>query len=406
MPSYSYIAKNTKGQPKTGSLEAKDKHELAKILREEGYILITASSKKEVEPKKTVFSIPFLNQVSLVDKIFFCRNLKVMVTAGVSLPRSLKILSQQTKNQKFKKAILDISEEIIKGQNFSESLKKYPIIFPELFSSMVKVGEESGTLEQALTILTQQMEKEHELKSKIMGAMIYPSVIIIAMIGVGILMLVLVIPSLAETFNELGVELPLTTRIIIAIGNFTAKFWYLMPLIIIALIVFSRMIVKTKNGKRVFDFLVLRIPVVGKIIIKTNSAYTVRTLSSLIESGLPIVRALEVVSGVLGNIYFKEVMQEAAREVKEGAKLAEILKKYKNVYPSLVIQMIEIGEETGETSTILEKLADFYEEEVFNATKNLSVIIEPVLMLIIGAVIGFFAISMIQPIYSMMGTLQ
>lgn len=405
MPRYSYIAKTIKGQPKTGFLETKDKHELAKILREEGYILISASSKGEAGPKKRIaISLSFFNKVSLVEKIFFCRNLKVMVSAGVSLPRSLKILSKQTKNKKFKKAILDISEQIIKGQNFSKSLKKYPSIFPELFSSMVEVGEESGTLEDVLDILTQQMEKEHELKSKIKGAMIYPSVIIAAMLGIGILMLVLVVPKLAQTFDDLGLELPLSTRIVIALGGFMAQFWYLMPLIIIVSIVLLRVIVKTKTGKLAVDSIVLKIPVIGEIIRKTNSAYTVRTLSSLIKSGLPIVRALEVVSGVLSNIHFKRVMIEAAEQVKKGSKLAEVLKKH-NVYPYLVVQMIEIGEETGETSTILEKLADFYEEEVFNATKNLSVIIEPVLMLVIGAAIGFFAVSMIQPIYSMIGAL-
>jgi len=406
VPYYSYIAKSFKGEPKTGVLEAKNEHELARILRKEGYILISTESEgKAVKKKKIRISIPFLDRVSLVQKIMFTRNLRVMMGAGVSLIRALKILSLQSESKRLKKALLEIREEIIKGKNFSDTLSKYPNIFSNLFCSMVKVGEESGTLEQVLDNLIQHMEKEHELKSKIKGALIYPAVIITAMIGIGILMLIMVVPKLAETFEELGMDLPITTRFVIVMGSFSAKFWYLFPLIFLFLLILLRIAVKTKTGKLIIDTLVLKIPVIASLIRKTNSAYTVRTLSSLIASGVPIVKCLELVSGSLGNIYYKRAMLDAAEQVKKGGKLAEVLKKYENIYPILVIQMIEVGEETGETSSILEKLADFFEDEVANTTKNLSTVIEPVLMLVIGAAVGFFAISMIQPIYSMVGSL-
>ena len=403
MPRYSYIAKTLTGEQRSGVLEAKDRYELARSLRKEGCVLIKADSEEETQRKKKLpVSIPFLNRVSLIEKIMFTRNLRVMVAAGLSLPRALKILAEQSKNKKFRKTILNVREGIIKGKSFSDCLNQYPDIFSELFISMIKVGEESGTLEEVLRVLTDQMERNHEIRSKVKGAMVYPAVIISAMVLIGASMLILVVPKLSLIFSELEIELPLTTRIVIGLGNFLAKFWYLLPLAILFFIFLLRVVLKTKIGKLVCDALVLKIPIVAPIIKKINSAYTVRTLSSLISAGVSLVRALEVVSGTLGNVYYKEALLKAAKQVEKGNKLAEILKQYENIYPTLVIQMIEVGEETGETSTILKKLAEFFEEEVANTTKNLSAIIEPVLMLFIGAVVGFFAVSMIQPIYGMM----
>ena len=405
MPHYSYIAKTLEGEPRSGTMEAKNERELAKILRQEGCILIKTNLEEEGLKKGLSISIPFIGWIPLTEKIMFARNLGVMISAGVSLPRALNILAVQSKNKKFKKAIFKIKEEIIQGKSFSETLEKYPDIFSELFCSMLKVGEETGTMEDVLKVLTGQMEKEHEIRAKIKGAMIYPAVIILAMLGIGIVMLIMVVPKLASVFSELNVELPLTTKMVIYIGNFLAKFWYTVPFGALVLVVLLKMVPKTKLGKLVFDTLVLKLPIISPIIKKTYSAHTVRTLSSLIIAGVPIVRSLEIVSNSLENLYYKKAIAEAAGQVRKGGKLAEALKGREALYPNLVFQMLEVGEETGETADILKKLAEFYEEEVANVTKNLSAVIEPVLMLIIGAVVGFFAISMIQPIYSMMGTL-
>lgn len=406
MPKYFYTAKSLKGEDRSGTLEAKDKSELARVLRQEGYVLISASLEgEEIKRKKFKISLPFLGRVSLTEKMMFTKNLQVMIAAGISLPRTLGILALQTKSKKFEKALFNVAEEITRGKSFSDSLQKHPDIFSELFISMVKVGEEAGTLEEVLKTLTQQMEREYELKSKIKGAMIYPAVIICAMIGIGFLMLVMVVPKLAETFRDLNVELPPTTKLVISFGTFLAEKWFFGILIVIGLFFVFRIILKTKRGKRMVDFLSLKIPIISPIIRKTNSAYTVRTLSSLFASGVPIVRTLEIVSAALGNIYFREAIAESAEKVRKGSKLSEALKAYQDIYPSIIIQMIEVGEETGETSEVLGKLADFFETEVGNATKNLSAVIEPVLMLIIGAMVGFFAISMIQPMYSMLGAI-
>jgi len=404
MPKYFYQAKSLKGEERSGTAEAKDTHQLARTLKDQGFILIKAEP-KEFEERKFRFSLPFFGGVSLTEKMMFTRNLQVMIAAGLSLPKSLETLSAQTKNKKFKKALFEIKEEITKGENFSESLKKYPEIFSELFQSMIKVGEESGTMEQVLEVLTRQMERENELKSKIKGALMYPAVIIFAMIAIGILMLIMVVPKLAETFEELEIELPLTTQVVIFLGTSLAEKWFIIIPVTFLIFFLFWLSLKTERVKRIMDNLFLKFPIISPLIKKTNSAYTVRTLGSLIAGGVPIVRSLKIVSETLGNIYYKNAILEAAEKVKKGERLSESLAVYQDIYPPIVFQMIKVGEETGETSKILQKLADFFEEEVGNATKNITSIIEPILMLIIGAVIGFFAISMVQPMYSMLGAI-
>jgi type IV pilus assembly protein PilC len=407
MPKYFYVAKSLSGGERTGEIDSKDEHQLAKTLHAEGYVLVSAeitdAQKKGININ---ISLPFLNKISLKEKVFFTRNLRVMISAGISLPRSLRTLAEITKNKKFKNALSTIIDDINKGQTFSSSLKKYPDIFPEIFCSLIKAGEESGTMEESLKNLTQQMERQSELRSKIIGAMTYPAVVVSAMLGIGILMLIMVIPKLAETFADMGVELPATTRFVMFLGNFMAQKWYIVILLVVGLVVLFKFFAAKPWGKKVIDKLTLKLPIVSPLVQKTNAAYTVRTIGSLINSGVPITNALEITSGILGNVYFKEALTGSAEQVRKGKKLSESLKSYGDLYPLIVLQMMEVGEETGETADILQKLADFFEEEVANTTKNMSSIVEPVLMLLIGGAIGFFAISMMQPMYSIMGTIQ
>ncbi|TSC75843.1 MAG: hypothetical protein G01um101430_13 [Parcubacteria group bacterium Gr01-1014_30] len=412
MPKYFYTARSQNGEQKSGFLEAKDEKELSKVLREEGWLLVKAVLEEEERRSAAAFFkklnslLPIFGGVGLKEKMFFTRNLRVMVASGISLPRALRILAEQTKRKKFKAALLDIAHQITTGESFFQALSRHQGIFPELFQNMIKVGEESGTLEEVLNVLAEQMEKEHELKSKIAGATVYPAVVLTAMVGVGVLMLVVVIPKLAETFNELGVELPPTTKFVIFLGTSLVQRWYLFILTALLLFILFRLVLNLKVGKRLLAKLFLRFPVISGLVRKINSAATARTLSSLIKAGVPIVRGLEIISRSLGNFYFREAMADAAEKVRKGEKIYQALKPYQHLYPSLVLEMMEIGEETGETADILGKLADFYEEEVASATKNLSAVVEPALMLFIGAVVGFFAVSMIQPMYAMLGAIQ
>jgi type IV pilus assembly protein PilC len=404
MPRYFYKAKSLKGEDKSGFLEAKDTHQLSQKLHAQGFILIKAESEEKTKKKK--FELSFFSYgIPITEKMFFIRNLQVMIAAGLPLPRAIKILSRQAKNKKFRSALLDVQQKLMQGKSLSESLGYYPNIFSNLFKSMVEVGEESGTLEKVLHTLAVQMEKEYSLRSKVKSAAIYPIVIICAMIGVGILMLIMVIPKLAETFEEFNLELPIATKIVIGLGMFLSRNWHLVFIGIIFLIIILRQFLKVGMIKRAMDAASLRLPIISPIIKATNSAYTARTLSSLIAAGTPLPKALEITSGTLGNFYFKEAMNEAAKKVRKGSKLSEVLATYKNVYPLIIIQMMSVGEETGETSNVLSELARFFEEEVSNATKNLASVIEPILMIIIGITIGFFAVSMIQPMYSMLGAI-
>ena len=405
MVHYSYIAKSQQGETKSGLLEVKDETELSVSLRQQGLFLISYEKEKTTS-KLEKFSLVFSGRVSVSEKIFFIRNLQVMTSAGVSLPKAIGTLSGQAKNKNFNKALLKIQKHIIDGGNLSDGMADYPDIFPEIFQNMIKVGEESGTFEQVLKSLSQQLEKQYELKTKVTGALIYPLVVVSAMVLIGFAMLIIVVPQLAATFAELEISLPLTTRVVIRLGKFFKEKWYLLPLIIGGVFIALKQLLKVKSTKRLFDKTLLKIPVVSKIIKEINSASFTRTLGSLMASGVPLVRSLEIIAGTLGNIYFEESLLEASDKIKKGAKLSDVLRPYGWLYLPIVIQMIEVGEETGETSHVLDQLAVFLEEEVANSTKNLASLVEPLLMLAVGAAVGFFAISMIQPMYSMLEGIQ
>ena len=402
MPTYSYTATTRKGDRTSGKQDAANEIELARILREEGYVLV---STQEQKTRGTFFSFSLSNplkKVSLSEKLFFARNLQVMLSSGVSMTQAFEILAEQAESKEMKKALLAVRERVTKGEAMSEAIARHPSIFSELFINMVKVGEESGTLETVLGHLTKQLEREHELRSKVKGALLYPAVIVSAMTVIGMLMLILVVPRLATTFEDLGVELPLTTRIIIGFGSFVANQWYLAIGIITLILVSFYWAGKTHAGKRVLHKIFLHVPIIAPIVHKTNNAFTARTLSSLIAAGVPLVRSLQITSGVVGNLFYQNALKDAATKVEKGAKLSYVLQEYTHLYSTVTIQMIQVGEETGQSVEILGKLAEFYEEEVANFTKNLASIIEPVLMLVIGAAVGFFAISMVQPMYSLL----
>jgi type IV pilus assembly protein PilC len=407
MPLFHYEAKDINNNLRKGSLEAKDKIELAKRLHGEGFFLIDAFSNKEkTEEKLKIFSsIREIFGISIKEKLFFFRNFQVMVSAGIALPRTIRTLAEQTKNNKFKKALLQTEENLLKGLSLSQSFSYFPDIFSSLIINMIKVGEESGTLETILANLTDHLEKQNQLKNRIIGALMYPSIIILAMIGIGILMLIIVVPKLAETFEELGIELPITTRIVISTGFLLLNYWYLLLFLLVVVFFIFRHLLKTTRGKDFIDEILIKIPILGELLKKYYLVEIIRTLSILMRSGVPILNSLEIAGNVALNKHFKDSLEEAKKEVKKGGSLSAALKKSSEFYSDTTIEMFSVGEETGQTGQILEKLTDFYDDEIAQTTQNLSSIIEPILMIIIGAVIGFFAVSMIQPMYSMLGSI-
>ena len=296
--------------------------------------------------------------------------------------------------------MLDINERLNKGETLSGALDFHKNVFDEFFRSMVKIGEESGTLEGVFEILSLHMERDHELKSKIRGALIYPFIIIIVMGGIGIVVSTFVLPKFSSFLLGMGIELPIYTRILIGIGNFSQHYWY-VTLIVLALALYGFFMARrTKPGKRLQDTVLMRIPLLASFVKKANATIMVRSLSSLNSSGISLVRSLEITSSTIPNVYFKDALTQSIEKVKKGEKLSTSLRPYENIFPLGAIDMMEVGEETGKTSVVLKKLSEFYEQEVIEETKNFSVIIEPILLIFLGLVVAFFAISIIEPMYS------
>lgn len=410
MPTFTYTAAKQNGEIIKETRDAESQNVLAQDLRKEGLFLLEAREKKpgavlqgwNVDMGRM---LSYIKPISLEDKMFFSRNLAVMVGAGISLPKALDALAKELPNKKLADIMGDISRSVIKGKSFADSLKNHTNIFGELFVNMVEVGETTGKLGRILKILASQMKKDYDLRKQVKGALIYPAIIISALIGIGTLMMIYVVPSLTATIKELGVELPPTTVLIIAISDFVSQNSLITAVALMLAAGTMWRLLKTRRGKEFFDRIVLHLPILGALIQKLNIARFCRTLAYLISSGVPIVRSLAITGNVLTHTQYRSVLAAASQDIQKGKQLHTILEQHKHLFPITVIQMIGVGEETGKISSMMLRLALFYEEEVNNTTKNLSSIIEPILMVVIGAAVGFFAISMLQPIYSSLGNI-
>ncbi len=410
---FSYRAKKIDGSEVSGEKEVSNEQELVRLLQKEGLFLISAKTLTRKENKNgNGGQLNFLKEiinwvqkfvgVPLVEKMFFARYLALLVSAGVSLSDGLRILAEQSSNNFFKNILLDLQNNIQKGGTLSAGLEKYPNVFSELFINMVRMGESSGNLESILKSLAEQLKKENDLKSKIRGAMAYPIVIILAMFGVGIFVMIKVVPTLTSMFKELNMELPISTKIVISISdNLTANIFYILLAIVLFLFL-GIYISKSKSTRHLFDTFILIIPLIGGVARKINLARFSRTLATLLKSGLPIIDSLQITANTLTNKNYSKIIIKAVEAVMKGEKFSEVLKEDTRVFPLIISQMVRVGEETGQLDEVLAKMAEFYEEEVDVISKSLSTIIEPILMIIIGIVVGFFAVSMIQPIYGLM----
>ncbi len=400
MPSFKYKVLNPEGDMKEGVLEAKDKFSLYHTIKQDGSTVVYA---EEVKPQKFSvlnIQIPLTGGVKMHDKIIFAKNLSKMIDAGLSVTRALSIMERQAKGN-FKKVLNELADSISKGNTFSDSMKKHPDVFSTLFVSMVRAGEESGNLSLSLNNVGLQMEKTYQLNKKIRGALMYPAVIFCLMAVIGVLMMVYMVPTLTSTFVGLGIKLPLSTRIIIAISDILKN--YLLYIVAgLGVFIFGFiMALRTAPAKRFVDFLILRTPVIGEIVKQINSARTARTLSSLISSGVDIVVAIGVTKDVVQNHYYKDILDEIQTTIQKGDPISVVFSKHNDLYPLFVGEMVSVGEETGKIGEMLLSVATFYEDEVDQKTKDMSSIIEPLLMIFIGIAVGFFAISMLGPTYSL-----
>ncbi len=339
--------------------------------------------------------------VSLTERTIFTQNLFIMIKSGIPLSQALGTLAQQTRNKRFYSMLMAMKERIEKGETFSKVLASYPKLFSEIYVSMVAAGEASGKFETILSYLAIQLKKERTIKGKIRSAMFYPILVIVAMIGMGIAMMIFVIPKLSDIYKESNATLPLPTTILIGLSDFVVHHGIIVGIAAVALVILFARLVKTKRGRRILHAVYLRTPILTTIIKKINLARFSRTLHSLLQTDIPIVQSFQIIERTLGNVYYQEAMAEAAQALGKGVTVVQALRKKPRLFPPMVTQMISVGEESGTLDELSNEIANFYEEDVDVTMTNFSSIIEPVLLLILGVAVAGMAVAIMLPMYSL-----
>ena len=403
MPSYNYSAASKTGNTETGTIEAANLVAAGHLLKEQGLIPLDLVEKKQHDFMTKVANFA---TVPLKEKIAFIQNLDLLLKSGVSAPRAMRIISKQTSNKKFRNTLDLMAGNVEAGKSLHETMSDFPKIFSHIFVSMVEVGEISGNLEKSLEYLRIQLQREADLKSKTKGAMIYPGVIISAMLIIGIALAIFVLPSLTATFKDFDTQLPFTTKLVIGFSDFMAGNAALVIGGLIGLVVGFIAFMRTAVGGRLLDTFLLNMPLINPVVKKINMARFSRILGSLMKSGISVVQGLSVTSQAMDNVYYREVLLEAAEAVKVGKPLTQALGEHSKLFPFIVTQMLSIGEETGNLENILDQLAEHFEAEVDDTLKNMSSIIEPLLLLVIGGVVGFLALALISPIYNISNSIS
>lgn len=399
---YQYKATNKDGKKITNFISAENKSKAIQLLQEKGYIVI--SIKEKAKPKWRIFKRS--RRISLTEKMFFTKNLAAMITSGLTLSEAINILREQAESKNLRYVLTEVSTHIQGGQKLSQSLAKFPKVFSSVYTNMIQAGEESGNLEIVLKHLSIQIEKDHNLRRKIKSAFVYPIVILSLTAGLAVFLLIFILPKIAKIFSSFSMDLPLPTRMLIATSMFLQEKWYIALAVFIVSIIVTSWILKRKFLKPILSRLILKIPVIGKISKHINLARTFRVLSSLLKSGIPLVKALDITSETLSNTLFKDAINDACFKTGKGANLSELLLEHKKLFPILAARMIGVGEQTGNLPQSAEQLAKMHEEEVDDLTKNLSTLLEPILLVIMGIAVGGIAISMISPIYKLPSMLQ
>ncbi len=404
MPKFHFKAQKSSGEVYEGDKDAADKFALYRDLKKEGETVFSA---KALDATQSKFSRSFshfsenFGSVNAHEQIMLARNLGSMMKGGLSLSRSLDVLSRQSKNKKLKMVLESLRGDISKGTSLSEAMKKFPKVFSPVFVYMAKAGEESGNLDESLKVVANQIERVYTLQKKIKGAMMYPGIIVTVMIIIAVLMFIFVVPTLASTFKDLGGELPLSTRFIIGISDILVNHFFLSIGSLVGFVVLLITLLRTPKGKRTMNFLLLHIPLISGITREVNAARITRTLSSLLSAGVEVMTAVTITADVIQNTYYKSALHSSLSRIEKGETISSTFAGQEKLYPVFVPEMISVGEETGKLSEMLIEVALFYEEDVDQKTKDISTIIEPFLMVMVGIAVGFFAVSILSPIYSL-----
>lgn len=406
MSHFIFKAKRPGGDIYESKFDGSDRYELYRMLRQQGNELISVEETRD--RRSLIDFIPFkstFSRIKATDKINFARSLGSMLVAGLALHRALSVLERQTQNKKMRAVITDLSAGVDRGLTFSQALQKYPHVFPALFVAMVHAGEQSGSLADALKTVSSELESSHSLTRRVRGALIYPAVIVVLMIIIGVIMLTFVVPTLMKTFTELHVSLPATTQMVLNLSNALQNHSILIVVVLGLISAGIYFFMRQPSGKRFADQAVLKIPIVGSLVQEVNTARTTRTLSSLLRAGVDVVEALEITSEVVQNVLFKEVLVKVGEAIKRGDLMSRIFGEHTKLYPVFMVEMIGVGEESGKMDEMLAGIAAYYEDDVDQKTKNMSTVIEPIIMVVIASAVGFFAVAMISPMYSLVNAI-
>ena len=392
---------SARGEVLAGEMEAPTRDAVLVRLRSQRIQPIPAKIKEKGKGFDREFAIPgFGDRISQRDIVIFTRQLATMIDAGLPIVQCLDILAAQSPSKKLRNVVRKLKEEVEAGSTFTDALRKHPKLFDDLFINMVAAGEVGGILDSILHRLSGYMEKAMKLKAKIKGAMIYPATIVTVAVGVTAVLLIFVIPVFSELFSSFGQALPAPTQFVINLSNFTIAYFKYMIGVAVAAVVGARQFYKTEAGRLTFDHMFLQLPVFGDLIRKSAVARFTRTLSTLVSSGVPILDALAITARTAGNKVVENAVLATRVSISEGRTIAEPLAKSK-VFPPMVCQMIAVGETTGALDAMLQKIADFYEDEVDNSVANLTALMEPLVIVFLGVVIGGLVISMYLPIFKL-----
>jgi type IV pilus assembly protein PilC len=397
MPNFKYQAMDSHGKEISGSLEAASPEQASAILGNKKLKIISISENEGFSLNNINFSF---GRVKPKDLVIFSRQFSVLVAANVALVQSLKLLVDQTENPKLKSVVADIANEVDGGARLSDTFAKYPNIFSNFYINVVKSGETSGKLDEVLNYLADELEKDYDMMSKIKGAMIYPAFVLSALGGVGIVMMVFIVPKLTSMMTESGVELPITTKILIGVSAFLSTFWVYILIFLVGSAVGLKFAMKRPDVKHVMDVLLLKMPIFGNLFKRIYLVRFTRSLQTLIIGGVSISKALSITAEIVTNSVYKNLIEETKKEVEDGNSISSVFIKSPMI-PNMVSQMMSIGEKTGRLDVILERITDFYGREIDNIIANLMSLMEPVIMVVMGIGVGIMVAAIMMPMYNM-----
>ena len=401
---YKYLAVTRDGKFEKGEMDASSQRVVSERLRESDLLIISIKKRKERQIGPHNFLAQFRG-VSFVDRVMITRYLSVMIKAGVNIAEAINILREQTASLQLKKILAKITDSVREGRRLSDSFALYPKIFPDLYVNIIRAGEESGTLEENLNRLADQLERDYDLRRNVLSAMFYPVLVIIVTFVLGVGLALFVLPKVTQLFESFNVALPISTRILLWFAKIVQNYGIMAVVVMAGSLAILTWFFRRKIFRPYFHRMILMIPILGHIVQNVNLARFCRIFSSLLKSGLAVNEALKILAETLGNIPYRKSLQRTLREVEKGNKISDSLKMDAKLFPPVVFRTISVGEQSGNLEEILVYLAEFYEEEVQTTTKNLSTVIEPLLLVGIGLIVGGIAMSIITPIYKITGAI-